>query len=61
MLGVIVSGFVPGLLGMYAGAFAICAAMNDRNCGFGGSLVGAPLGAAIGMGVFVYVWARRHQ
>ena len=60
VVGVVLSGAVLGFLGMYLGAFILCAVI-DGNCGFAGSLVGAPLGAAIGVGIFVYVWTRRHQ
>jgi hypothetical protein len=57
--GIVLSGVVPGFIGMWIGALALCALVEERNCGFGGSLVGAPLGFAIGVATFIYVWARR--
>ena len=61
VLGVVLSGLILGFLGMYAGAYLTCAMIDDRNCGFGGVAVGAPLAAAIGVAVFILIWARTHR
>ena len=59
LLGVGASGVASGFVGMYIGAFVVCSLVEKDNCGFGGSLVGAPLGFALGIAAFVVFWARR--
>jgi hypothetical protein len=59
VVGLVLSGMVPGFLGIWIGALLVCALIDDRNCGFGGSLVGAPLGFAVGVATFIYVWTKR--
>lgn len=59
IVGVVVSGALLGLAGMFVGPPVICALTTEMSCGFGGSLLGAPLGLAIGISAFIFLWAKR--
>ena len=59
--GVVLSGLILGVLGMRAGAYLTCVMLDDRFCGVGGALLGAPFAATGGIAAFIYVWARRHK
>ena len=59
LIGVAAFGVAAGLVGTFIGAAVLCASIDDKQCGFGGSLVGGPLGLALGVGGFLYWWMRR--